>query len=132
MLSVPVPAKQICKNHLKLLLFLYEIHCEIEAEKSYILDQFLPFGELLLADFNLIDQYNNTKHSGVKFNTPRDMMYENIRLEIKPDKRPIKPAKYKLNDSLKKKILGPTLKNLQKSITIANISQAINKEFADN
>jgi len=33
---------------------------------------------------------------------------------------------------LKKKIMGPTLKNLQKSITIANISQAIKKEFADN
>ena len=45
------------KNHLKLLLFLYEIHCKIEAEKSYTLDQFLPFGELLLGDFNLIDQY---------------------------------------------------------------------------
>ena len=50
---------------------------------------------------NLVDQYNNTKHSGVKFNTPRDMMYDNIRLAIKQDNRPIIPSKLKIGDRVR-------------------------------
>ena len=50
---------------------------------------------------DLVQKYNQTKHSAVEFNKPKDMMFDDIRLKIKEDKRPVKKPKFKLNDRVR-------------------------------
>ena len=50
---------------------------------------------------DITQQYNTTKHRAVENNKPKDMLFDDIRIKPKEDLRPIKKAKFKLNDRVR-------------------------------
>ena len=50
---------------------------------------------------DITQQYNTTKHRAVENNKPKDMLFDDIRIKPKEDLRPIKKAKFNLNDRVR-------------------------------